>query len=168
MPPSHMRDTPSISLAGVDPQVHFLEAHKQAILNIMATAVTAKSWANVMEHMTAEGGKSVERSAGQNEGDVIRFLNNGLSLAEDLPSLMQQVNERKEVKATGNIHLDAYLKMRNKVRNDFPKGYTVAGLDTPHLDIVLPADGREHPTFAYIQTAELGEAYAGDPGARVA
>ena len=120
-----------------------------------------------MEHMTAEGDKSA-KPAGKNEGDVIRFLNNGYSLADDLPSLMQSVNHRKAVKNTGNKHLDAYLKMRNTVRNDFPKGYTIARLDTPHLDILLPNDGREHPSFAMIQTAELGEAYSGSPGASLA
>jgi hypothetical protein len=164
---SHIRDAPSVSFDGADAQVHFMESHKEAILNIMATATTANTWANVMEHMSTDGDKSIQ-TPGKNEGDVIRFLNNGYSLAENLPSLMQSVNQRKEVKETGNKHLDAYLKMRNKVRNDFPKGYTVARLDTPHLDIVLPLDGREHPNFAQIQTAELGEAYAGDSGANVA
>lgn len=161
--PSHMRDLPGVQLSGWDPEIHFLPAHKEAVNNIMATVQTAKEWVNVMEHMTEDGEKSVN-SAGKNEGDVIRFLNNGLSLAEDLPLLMQDVNKRKEVKNTGNTYLDAYLKMRSLVRNDFPKGYQVSRLDTPHLDLVLPADGREHPGFAVIQTAELGEAYAGDPG----
>jgi hypothetical protein len=165
--PSHMRDTPSVSLSGIDLEVHFLETHKEAIVNIMATATTAKTWLNVMEHMSARGMKSKQPS-GKNEGDVIRFLNNGYSLADDLPSLMQSVNHRKAVKNTGNKHLDAYLKMRNTVRNDFPKGYTIARLDTPHLDILLPNDGREHPSFAMIQTAELGEAYSGSPGASLA
>jgi hypothetical protein len=164
--PSHMSDTPSVSFAGLDAEVHFLETHKSAILNIMATATTARTWVNVMEHMSARGLKS-KQDPGKNEGEVVRFLNNGYLLAENLPSLMQAVNQRKEVKDTGNQHLDAYMKIRNKVRNDFPKGYTVARLDTPHLDIVLPYDGREHPSFAEIQTAELGEAYAGDVGANV-
>jgi hypothetical protein len=161
--PSHMRDLPGVQLSGWNPEVHFLPAHKEAINNIMATVQTAKEWVNVMEHMSENGEKSTE-PAGKNEGDVIRFLNNGMSLAEDLPSLMQDVNQRKEVKNAGNSYLDAYLKMRNLVRNDFPKGYKVSRLDAPHLDVVLPADGREHPSFAFIQTAELGEAYAGDPG----
>ncbi|MBI5925449.1 MAG: hypothetical protein HY836_07585 [Aquabacterium sp.] len=160
---SHMRDVPSVSFDGVDAQVHFMETHKEAIINIMATATTARTWENVMEHMTADGDKS-SRPAGKNEGDVIRFLNNGYSLVQDLPSLMQAMNQRKEVKESGNKHLDAYLKMRNKVRNDFPKGYTVARLDSSHLDIILPNDGREHPDFAGVQTVGIGEAYAGDPG----
>ena len=95
-------------------------------------------------------------------------LYHGLTLAEDLPSLMRDVSQRKAIKDTGNAFLDAYLKMRNLVRNDFPKGYQVSRLDTPHLDVVLPADGREHPSFAHIQTAELGEAYAGDTGVSTA
>lgn len=89
----------------------------------------------------------------------MRFLNNGLPLVEDLTLLMTDVNRRKE-KNTGNALLDAYLKMRN----DFPKGYQVVRLDVPYLDIKLPNDGREHPSFAVIQTAEIGEAYASDPG----
>lgn len=164
---SHVRDTPSVSFDGADAQVHFMESHKEAILNIMATATTANTWANVMEHMSTDGDKSTQ-DPGKNEGDAIRFLNNGYSLTENLPSLIQSVNQRKEVKETGNKHLDAYLKIRNKVRDDFPKGYTVARLDTQHLDIVLPNDGREYPGFAEIQTAGLGEAYADDPGASIA
>jgi len=161
---SHVRDAPSVSFEGTDTQVHFLETHKEAVLNIMATATTARTWVNVMEHMS-DGGLKSSQAPGKNEGDVIRFLNNGYSLAEDLPSLMLDMNKRKEVKETGNRHLDTYLKMRNKVRNDFPKGYTVVRLDTPQLDIVLPKDGREHPSFAGIRTAGIGEAYAGDAGA---
>jgi hypothetical protein len=164
--PSHLRDTPGMQLSGLNPEIHFLPTHKEAINNIMATVQTAKEWVNVMEHMTADGDKSTI-AAGNQEGDVIRFLNNGLSLVENLPSLMLAVNQRKEVKDTGNALLDAYLKMRNLVRNDFPKGYQVVRLDTPHLDIRLPSNGREHPSFAVIQTAELGEAYAGDPGVGV-
>ena len=164
--PSHMRDTPGIQFSGLNHEIHFLPAHKEAVNHIMATVQTAKEWANVMEHMTADGEKST-MAAGKNEGDVIRFLNNGLSLAENLPSLMLDVNQRKEVKETGNALLDAYLKLRNQVRNDFPKGYQVVRLDTPHLDIRLPIDGREHPSFGMIQTAELGEAYAGNPGVGV-
>lgn len=164
--PTHMRDIPGIQVSGYNPEIHFHPAHKEAINNIMATVQTAREWINVMEHMTADGTKSVT-ATGRLEGDVIRFLNNGYSLAEDLPSLMQDINQRRHVKDTGNAHLDAYLKLRNQVRNDFPKGYQVVRLDTPHLDILLPGDGREHPYFATIQTAELGEAYAGDPGVGV-
>lgn len=165
--PSHLRDIPSIGFGGINPELHFLPSHKEAVNNIMATVQTAREWVNVMEHMSADGEKS-EHAPGKNEGDVIRFLNNGYSLAEELPSLMKEVNERKDVKGTGNQYLDAYLKMRNEVRNDFPKGYQVVRLDTPHLDIVLPGDGREHPSFASVQTAQIGEAYAGDPGASLA
>lgn len=164
---SHLRDTPGMGGAALAPdELHFLPSHKKAVNHIMATVQTAREWMNVMEHMTARGLRS-KIPTGKNEGDVIRFLNNGVSLAEDLPSLMLDVNQRKEVKETGNAYLDAYLKMRNKVRNDFPKGYTVVRLDTPHLDIVLPDDGREHPSFAHIQTAEIGEAYTGDVGAGI-
>ncbi|MFT3858954.1 MAG: hypothetical protein QM742_16130 [Aquabacterium sp.] len=160
--PSHLRDAPGLAWS----EVHFLPSHKEAVNHIMATVQTAREWMNVMEHMSMDGEKAP--SPGKSEGDVIRFLNNGLSLAEDLPSLMLDVNQRKEVKDTGNAHLNAYLNMRNKVRHDFPKGYQVVRLDTPHLDIVLPADGREHPAFAVFKTAELGEAYASDPGVSVA
>jgi hypothetical protein len=164
--PSHMRDTPSLSFEGINLELHFLPSHKQAVNNIMATVQTAREWVNVMEHMSVDGEKS-ERPPGKNEGNVLRFLNNGYSLVEDLPSLIKDVNKREEVKQTGNQYLDAYLKMRNEVRNDFPKGYQVVRLDSPHLDLVLPGDGREHPSFASAQTAQLGEAYAGDPGSSI-
>jgi hypothetical protein len=45
-----------------------------------ATVQTAREWVNVMEHMSADGEKS-ERPPGKNEGNVIRFLNNGYSLS---------------------------------------------------------------------------------------
>lgn len=81
---------------------------------------------------------------------------------------MNRINAGSEVKQTGNEHLNAYLKLRNKLRKTFPKGYQMVRLDTPHIDITLPDDGRRHPRFAQIETASLGEAYAGDPGASTA
>lgn len=172
--PSHMRDAPSVGEGSLfDPQVHYLPTHKQAVLNIMGTVQTRSEWDNVMQHMTSNGQKS-PRSAGQNEGDVLRFLNNGVSLAE-LPSVFEALNEAGPVmkpvgdkKDTGNAYLDKYLKMRGKLLGKFPKGYRVARLDSAGFEMYAVLDGARSLQFAQIQTAGLGQAMAGDPGSSVA
>jgi hypothetical protein len=163
--PSHMRDTPSVEGSLVDFEVHYLDRHKEAVCAIMSAVPTVDAWENVMQHMTVRGEKS-GRSAGKSEGDVLRFLNNGMSLA-DLPDVMDRLNRTQPVmeavstkKGTGNRYLDEYLKSRAKLKGKFPKGYTIASV------IGSPLEG-DHPLFGEIQTACLGEAYAGDAGSSV-
>lgn len=177
--PSHARNLPEIGGSLVNPEVHYLPNHKKAVCTIIKTIQTAAEWDNVMQHMTAEGIKS-SRASGQNEGDVVRFLNNGLSLAEDLPSIFdamnrmvpppagQPTNDKSDKPSSGNSHLDDYLKCRGKLMDKFPKGYKVAVLDTPAFDMLAAMDGNYHPQFAEIQTACIGEAYSGDPGSSLA
>jgi hypothetical protein len=163
--PSHMRDTPSVDGSLFDLEVHYLDLHKEAVCAIMSSVPTVDAWENVMQHMTTRGAKS-ERSAGKNEGDVLRFLNNGISLA-DLPDVMDRLNRTQPVMApgstetgTGNRYLDQYLKLRAKIKGKFPKGYTIASV------IGSPLEG-DHPLFGEIQTACLGEAFPGDAGSSV-
>lgn len=172
--PSHTRDTPNMNGGSLfDPQVHYLPTHKQAVCNIMATVQTANEWHNVMQHMTVAGSKST-RGAGQNEGDVLRFLNNGISLA-DLPSVFEALNELGPVmkpatdkKDSGNSYLDKYLAMRGKLLDKFPKGYRIARSDSSSFRMYASLGGRSSPDFAQIQTACLGEAMAEDPGSSLA
>ena len=164
--PSHTRDAPSIDGSLFDPQIHYLDRHKDAVCAVMSAVPTVDAWENTMQHMTAKGEKS-GRSAGKNEGDVLRFLNNGISLA-DLPDVMDRLNRKQPVmeavstkKGSGNKYLDEYLKSRAKLKGKFPKGYTIASV------IGSPLEGN-HPLFGEIQTACVGEAYAGDPGSSIA
>lgn len=169
--PSHLKDTPEVGGTPWDPQVHYLPQHKKAICTIMKLVQTAAEWDNVMQHMTARGAKSAT-PAGKNEGDVLRFLNNGLSLAE-LPPVFEVLNGPvmtpvSDKSGSGNDYLDQYLGYRGKLMGKFPKGYKVAALDSPAFEMLASMDGEEHPQFGEIQTACLGEAYAGDPGSSLA
>lgn len=174
--PSHLRDIPGANLSAdalLNPEVHYLPTHKQAVCKIMATVLTAPGWDNVMQHMTAQGTKS-SRAAGKNEGDVLRFLNDGISLA-DLPSVFEALNETGPVAkpvskqtGSGNKYLDTYLKYRAALRKKFPKGYRIAALDTREFQMYPENEDAIHPWFGLIQTAGLGEAMAGDPGSSLA
>jgi hypothetical protein len=139
----------------------------------MATVPTAPGWDNVMQHMTAQGAKS-SRPSGKNEGDVLRFLNDGISLA-DLPSVFEALNEPGPVakpvsdkKGTGNKYLDTYLKYRGALREKFPKGYRIAAIDSPAFQMYPADEDARHPEFGVIRTAGLGEAMVGDPGSSLA
>jgi hypothetical protein len=174
--PSHLRDIPGANLSEgtwLNPEIHYLPSHKQAVCKIMATVLTASCWDNVMQHMTAQGTKSA-RPTGKNEGDVLRFLNDGISLA-DLPSVFEALNETGPVakpvskeKGSGNKYLDTYLKYRAALREKFPKGYRIAALDSREFELYPLDEDAQHPRFGVIQTAGLGEAMAGDPGSSLA
>jgi len=174
--PTHMRDIPWANLSDgtwTNPEVHYLPDHKAAICKIMSTVLTASGWDNVMQHMTERGDRS-SRDSGKNEGDVLRFLNDGVSLA-DLPSVFDALNETGPVakpmgkdKGTGNKYLDKYLKYRAALREKFPKGYRIAALDTPEFRMYPTDQDARHPEFGRIYTAGLGEAMAGDPGSSLA
>ena len=170
---SHARDLPSVGGSLLDPEIHYMGTHKKAVVTIMKTVLTASGWDNTMQHMSREGTKSA-RDAGKNEGDVLRFLNNGISLAH-LPPLFSALNETGPVMkpvsdktGTGNEYLVQYLKMRGKLLDKFPKGYRIASLDSPAFDLLASMDGLRHPTFGDVQTAGLGEAFSGDPGSSIA
>ena len=173
---SHGRDMPSVNLSEgtwTDTEVHFLPDHKQAVCNILATVQTASCWDNVMQHMSEKGAKTAQQS-GRNEGDVLRFLNNGISLA-NLPSVLERLNETGPVihasskeKSSGNKYLDQYLTMRGKLIDKFPKGYCIARTDSLEFEMYASLDGERHIEFGEIQTAELGEVMSGDRGSSLA
>ena len=126
-----------------------------------------------MQHMSARGEKTVTDS-GKNEGDVLRFLNNGVSLA-NLPAVFKQLNEKGPVmrpmddsQGSGNKFLDRYLKMRSILLGEFPKGYKITRTDSPEFELYAALDGGRHVEFGQIHTAGLGEAMSGDRGASLA
>jgi hypothetical protein len=171
--PSHARDLPGLEGSVLDPEIHYMPTHKKAVCTIMKTVQTAKEWDNVMQHMTHDGTKGL-KSSGECEGDVLRFLNNGVRLS-DLPSVFERLNRSISVvepvsnkKGSGNTYLDDYLKCRGRLIDKFPQGYKVAALDTPEFEMLAALDGSRHPQFAVIETACVGEAFAGDPGSSVA
>ena len=174
--PSHGRDGPSANLSEgtwFNPEIHFLPTHKQAACNIMATVQTAACWDNVMQHMSTDGAKSAH-NAGRNEGDVLRLLNDGISLA-DLPSVFTKLNSSSVVKpvtgikvGSGNKYIDQYLTMRNTLLDKFPKGYQIVRTDSQAFELYAALDGGRHAQFGEIQTAGLGEVMKGDSGSSLA
>ena len=170
---SHARDLPSPGGALDEWQLHFLPNHKKAICTIMKTVQTKAEWDNVMQHMTSQGTKS-DKPAGENEGDVLRFLNNGVSLPplgpifERLNRTLPWLESVSGKKGTGNAFLDEYLGYRSKPMDDFPRGYKIASLDTPAFGLLRAHDGAPHPQFCVVETKCLGEAFPGDPGSSVA
>jgi hypothetical protein len=174
--PSHLRDFPNANVSEgtwLDPEIHYLPSHKQAVCKLMATVLTASCWDNVMQHMTAEGDKS-SKGSGTNEGDVLRFLNDGISLA-DLPSVFQALNETTPVakpssakKGFGNKYIDTYLQYRSALRENFPKGYKIVSIDSAEFQMYPATERARHPQFGVIRTAGFGEAMSGDPGSSLA
>jgi hypothetical protein len=163
---THMRDTPRTGGSLLHPELHYMPHHKQAILNVMAGVGTVSGWENTMQHISTDGSKSAQ-DPGKNEGDVLRFLNDG-KLLVDLPRVMKKLNQGQTVQNTGNEYLDKYLDMRARRMFKFPKGYKIARLDDSKYDLLMRFDGLEHPRFAMIDTRGVGEAWAGDPGSLMA
>ena len=101
-------------------------------------------------------------------------MNDGISLP-DLPSVFERLNDVGPVAravntatGSGNDYLDKYLKMRGKLLDKFPKGYKIARTDSRQFEMLAALDGGQHMQFGEIQTAGLGEAMVGDPGASLA
>jgi hypothetical protein len=146
---SHARNPPKGEMT-FDPEIHYLPKHKEAILTIMKSTVTAPAWDNTLQHMTERGGKSAAGS-GENEKKVLDFLNNGLFLA-DLPPVIGALNAGKAApKDTGNKHLDKYLALRGKLLGSFPKGYQIACMDTEAFKTLAMANGDPHFSFDNVQ-----------------
>lgn len=153
---THARNAPSVDVGWKDVQMHALPAHKQAILNVMLPVSTRPEWENVMQHMTIDGARRAD--SGKAEGDVVRFLDYGWSLNNDLPSVFKQMNvlSRDKPGDVGNSYLQKYLEKRVALMNEFPRGYSVAQLMSINDPVQLAAlDGMESPTFAKMDPPEL-------------
>ncbi|HSD36564.1 MAG TPA: hypothetical protein VLC92_03585 [Rhodocyclaceae bacterium] len=151
----HARDTPTVKREGNGylPNIHFLDRRKQAILKILTPVQLTTEWENVFQHMTADGSKIAEGDAGHNEGDVLRLLNNGLNLSDDLQKAFANTNAGKNAanKNLDNPYLTKYFEMKRKLKGSFPKGYNVAMNDTPAFGIT---GEKPSPSFALAEITD--------------
>ncbi len=111
----------------------------------------------MFQHMTAEGEPSDEKP-GKLEGDVIRFLNYGVSLSDDLKGqVIDPINAEGEAPSgpLGNSYLEQFLAHRNRLLGSFPKGYELADLQMMDVDTFLALDGKDAPTFASLDGSYL-------------
>ncbi|MBK0053719.1 hypothetical protein [Stenotrophomonas sp. S39] len=148
----------SADIDGVlDPQLHYLPDHKKAVIHVIRGVTLASEWEAMFQHMTAVGELSAEKP-GKLEGDVIRFLNYGVSLSDDLKGqVIDPINAEGEAPSgqLGNSYLEQFLAHRNRLLSSFPKGYELAGLQMMDVDTLLALDGREAPTFASLDDGYL-------------
>jgi len=148
----------SADIDGVlDPQLHYLPDHKKAVIHVIKGVTLASEWEAMFQHMTAGGELSAEKP-GKLEGDVIRFLNYGVSLSDDLKGqVIDPINAEGEAPSgqLGNSYLEQFLAHRNRLLGSFPKGYELAGLQMMDVDTLLALDGREAPTFASLDEGYL-------------
>lgn len=162
-PETHLRDAPKVE-GLLDPQVHFLDQHKEAVLNILGPVHTRAEWSNVFQHMSESSVKLGDEDAGQREGDVCRFLDYGWSLNGDLGAVFAKMNSQPgwqpEKGRVGNSYLEKYLDKRSKLMKTFPKGYRVAGFDSKRFDMLCGLNGCMHEMFAQVEPAEALEEWA--------
>lgn len=144
---SHTRDQPSVGIGWGDVQVHYMDQHKEAILNVFKCVRTVAEWDNVLQHMTPAGSKAA--NAGKAEGDVLRFLNYGKSLTNDLEGdVFDVLNKGGKLKDVGNRYIEDYIAHRNRLLGAYPKGYEVATLDRMDTNMLARLDGQDSPMFA--------------------
>ncbi|RBH16676.1 DNA repair protein, partial [Xanthomonas oryzae pv. oryzae] len=154
---THWNDAPEVKYKGMDMQVHYLNDHKQAVINIMKCVKLRPEWSNVMQHMTIDGLKGGD--PGKAEGDVMRFLNYGISLNPDLKGgVFDPLNDKPDwtPKDAQNTYLQDYLKHRSTLMGVYPKGYEVASLNEMDGAQLAMLDGQESPMFAAIDPQYLG------------
>ncbi|MDI9271429.1 hypothetical protein [Stenotrophomonas sp. PFBMAA-4] len=141
----------------LDFQVHYLPDHKKAVIRVIKGITLVSEWQAMFQHMTAEGEPS-DKDPGKLEGDVIRFLNYGFSLSDDLKGkVIDPINAEGEVPSgqLGNIYLEQFLAHRNRLLGSFPKGYELADLQMMDVDSLLALDGKDAGTFASIDSEYL-------------
>jgi hypothetical protein len=154
---THWNDAPEVKYKGMDMQVHYLNEHKQAVINVMKCVKLRPEWSNVMQHMTIDGLKGGD--PGKAEGDVMRFLNYGISLNPDLKGgVFDPLNDKPDwtPKDAQNTYLEDYLKHRSTLMGAYPKGYEVASLNEMDGAQLAMLDGQESPMFAAIDPQYLG------------
>lgn len=153
---THMQNP--VDIEGVlDPQMHYLPEHKKAVIRVIKGITLASEWEAMFQHMTAEGEPSDEKP-GKLEGDVIRFLNYGVSLSDDLKGqVIDPINAEGEAPSgpLGNSYLEQFLAHRNRLLGSFPKGYELADLQMMDVDTFLALDGKDAPTFASLDGSYL-------------
>ncbi|MGE8224150.1 MAG: DNA repair protein [Stenotrophomonas sp.] len=150
---SHTRSTPSVNILTTDPQIHYMDINKVAIVNIFKCVRTVSEWGNALEHMTVDGRKA--GGAGKAEGDILRFLNYGVSLTDDIKGdVFDVLNSGGEIKAVGNKYIEDYSKHRSRLLGQYPKGYEVASIDSMDLQMLAQVDGSVSSLFAVMDDSD--------------
>ncbi|KAB7764745.1 DNA repair protein [Xanthomonas maliensis] len=153
---THWNNAPEIQRKGLDIQVHYLNEHKRAIINVVKCVKLSGEWINMLQHMSMDGSKIAD--AGKADGDVMRFLNYGLSLTSDLKSeVFDKVNSNPgwRPEGIGNSYLEEYNNHRRTLLGAFPKGYEVAQLNEMGDQQLAMLDGVVSPSFAQIDPEYL-------------
>lgn len=164
----HTSDTPAVKREGMGylPNIHFLDRRKQAIMKILTPVQLTAEWENVFQHMTPSGEKLISeiatkprahneapRTSGEAEGDVLRLLNNGLNLSDDLQKAFANTNAGNNAanKDMDNPYLAKYFAMKAKLKGTFPKGRNVAMNDSPAFEIT---GENPSPSFALAEVKD--------------
>ncbi|MFV1845270.1 DNA repair protein [Stenotrophomonas maltophilia] len=148
---THMKN-PAEFEGVLDPQLHYLPDHKRAVIRVIKGISLVSEWQAMFQHMTADGEPSGEE-VGKLEGDVMKFLNYGRSLADDLRSkVIDPINADGDVSSEGlgSSYLEQFIAHRRRLLGRFPKGYEVTQLQMMDVDALLALEGREAATFASI------------------
>lgn len=148
---THMKNPAEIE-GMLDPQIHFLPDHKKAVIRVLKGVSLVSEWQVMLQHMTADGEPSREE-IGKLEGDVMKFLNYGRSLSDDLKGkVFDPINAEGDASSDslGSSYLEQFLAHRRRLLGSFPKGYEVAHLQIMDDDVLLALDGRDAATFATI------------------
>ena len=144
---SHKQDMPFANIGWADIQLHYMDQHKDAVINVFKCVRTVAEWNNVLQHMTPDGRKA--RTAGKAEGDVLRFLNYGKWLTDDLDGdVFEVLNNRGKLKSVGNRYIEEYAAHRHRLLGNYPKGYEVATLDGMDSTMLAQIDGQDSTMFA--------------------
>ena len=92
-------------------------------------------------------------TSGEAEGDVLRLLNNGLNLSDDLQKAFANTNAGNNAanKDMDNPYLAKYFAMKAKLKGTFPKGRNVAMNDSPAFEIT---GENPSPSFALAEVKD--------------
>ncbi|WP_312735285.1 DNA repair protein [Stenotrophomonas sp.] len=158
---THMKSPAQVE-GVLDPQMHYLPDHKKAVIRVIKGITLVSEWEVMFRHMTEEGEPSSELP-GNLEGDVMRFLNYGRSLSDDLKRrIFDPINTEGDApsEGLGSNYVEQFLAHRRRLLGAFPKGYEVAQLQGMEIDALLALDGRDAPTFAsldgdYLRSSDL-------------
>ena len=94
--------------------------------------------------MTVNGAKG---SLDKNEGDIVRLLNYGVGLADEV-AVLAMINSSSTSKPnTGSYYVDAYITMRQKIKPSYPKGIEVVKNTDAKYDIYSKMGDYTSPTF---------------------
>lgn len=156
---AHWLDMPKVQFLSAE--VHYLDAHKDAILNVFRCVRQVDEWTNTLQHMTIDGSRLTKEAArkidpkvnlktdqevmGWAEGNIMRFLNYGRNLVGDLKGDVfdfLNANPGWRPDDVGNSYLQDYLEHRQGLLGVFPKGFHISWLDRLPGEQLLALDGQ--------------------------